>query len=190
VPARNNRSGLNYPQLGRTRIVAAEPAGEGVWPAGFDHVDTQIRVGTGDADFKALAEGILTWQIQRRAGLRVSAPPRAVPGARVTSGFGVGNLRLPVPCEVVWTLESATVLRTDGAEVQLAGFGYGTLPGHPALGEEAFLAMKTSDGGVFFRILAFSKPSGLFFKLGSPVTKLTQRNVTKSYLQAARSLVA
>ena len=91
----------------------------------------------------------------------------------MVSGFGVGNLRLPVPCEVVWALEPAGS-GPDGAEVELAGFGYGTLPGHPAVGEEAFLAMKTDDGGVHFRLLAFSKPAGLIYKLGSPVTKLTQ----------------
>lgn len=185
---KDSRDGLFYPELGRTRLNAEVPTGEGRWPAGFGHVDRQIRVGSGDAAFKALAEGIMTWQIQRRAGLRVAAPPRAVVGARVVSGFGVGDLRLPVPCEVVWALEPAGVLRSDGTDVELAGFGYGTLPGHPALGEEAFLAMKASDGGVYFRLLAFSRPSGLLFKLGSPVTKLAQRNVTKAYLQAARSL--
>lgn len=185
---KTNAGKLNYPQLGRTRILAQEPTGAGVWPDGFASVDTQIRVGTGEAVFAALTEGIMSWQIQRRAGLRVSAPPRAVVGARVVSGFGVGDLRLPAPCEVVWALEPTAVVRSDGAEVELAGFGYGTLPGHPALGEEAFLAMKTSDGGVYFRILAFSKPSGLLFALGAPITKLTQRGVTKSYLQAARSL--
>lgn len=184
-----SRDGLFYPELGRTRLIAEEPTGSGTWPDGFDHVDRQIRVGSGDDAFKALAEGIMSWQIQRRAGLRVSAPPRAVAGARVVSGFGVGDLRLPVPCQVVWALERTGVLRSDGTEVELAGFGYGTLPGHPALGEEAFLAMKASDGGVYFRLLAFSRPSGLLFRLGSPVTKLTQRNVTRSYLQAARSLV-
>jgi uncharacterized protein (UPF0548 family) len=187
---KTNRGGLDYPEMGRTRLIADLPTGEGKWPDGFDHVDRQIRVGFGDAEFKALAEGVLSWQIQRRAGLRVAAPPRAVVGARVVSGFGVGDLRLPVPCEVVWVLEATSVVRSDGTEVELAGFGYGTLPGHPALGEEAFLAMKTSDGGVYFRLLAFSTPSGLLFKLGSPVTKLTQRNVTRSYLQAARSLVS
>ncbi|WP_104087011.1 DUF1990 family protein [Arthrobacter sp. GMC3] len=187
---RTDKGGLNYPQLGLTRMLALEPTGTGEWPQGFGHVDTQIRVGTGDAAFAALTEGIMTWQIQRRSGLRVTAPPRAAVGARVTSGFGVGNLRLPVPCEVVWALEPTVVVRADGAEATLSGFGYGTLPGHPALGEEAFLAMKTSDGGVYFRLLAFSKPAGLLFQLGAPVTKLTQRNVTKSYLQAARSLVA
>lgn len=187
---KTSRGGLNYPELGRTRLIAEEPTGEGRWPDGFDHVDRQIRVGTGGAAFKTLAEGIMTWQIQRRAGLRVSAPPRAAAGARVVSGFGVGELRLPVPCEVVWALEPTVVVRSDGTEVELAGFGYGTLPGHPALGEEAFLAMKTSDGGVYFRLLAFSRPAGLLFRLGAPVTKLTQRNVTRSYLQAARSLTA
>ncbi|WP_371130769.1 DUF1990 family protein [Arthrobacter sp. SDTb3-6] len=185
---KTSRGGLNYPELGRTRLNAELPSGQARWPDGFGHVDRQIRVGSGDAVFKALAEGILTWQIQRRAGLRVAAPPRAVVGARVVSGFGVGDLRMPVPCQVVWALEPTGALRSDGTEVELAGFGYGTLPGHPALGEEAFVAMKASDGGVYFRLLAFSRPSGLLFKLGAPVTKLTQRNVTKSYLQAARSL--
>jgi uncharacterized protein (UPF0548 family) len=188
VLGRNNRDRLDYPQLGRTRRVAEEPPGQGSWPDDFQTVDLQVRVGTGDADFAALAEGILGWEIQRRAGLTVSAPPRATVGARVVSGFGVGALRLPVPCEVVWAQEPATVTRTDNVDVELAGFGYGTLPGHPALGEEAFVATKTDDGGVYFRILAFSRPAGLIFQLGSPVTKLTQRAVTRSYVQAAKSL--
>ena len=185
---RNKSDRLDYPHMGRTRTLAGEPAGAGVWPAGFQRVDLQVRVGTGDADFAALAEGILGWEIQRRAGLAVTAPPRAVVGARVVSGFGVGALRLPVPCEVVWAQEPAPLTRTDNVDVEMAGFGYGTLPGHPAMGEEAFIATKTGDGGVYFRILAFSKPAGLIFQLGSPVTKLTQRAVTRSYVQAAKSL--
>ncbi len=185
---KNDHCRLDYPQLGRTRLNAELPPGEGRWPDGFDHVDRHVRVGSGDAVFTALAGGIMTWQIQRRAGLRVSAPPRAVVGARVVSGFGVGELRLPAPCQVVWALEPTVTLRPDGAEVGLAGFGYGTLPGHPALGEEAFVAMRMPDGGVLFRLLAFSRPAGLLFRLGSPVTKLAQRSVTRSYLRAARSI--
>lgn len=185
----NDRGGLNYPHLGRTRSIATQLTGHGEWPEGFGTiVDQQIRVGTGAGAFAALAEGIMSWQIQRLAGLKVSAPPRAVPGAKIVSGFGVGNLRMPVPCEVVWAMEPARIVRADGVEVEMAGFGYGTLPGHPALGEEAFLAMQTDDGGVYFRVLAFSKPAGLLFALGAPVTKLTQGSVTKSYLQAARRL--
>ena len=120
--------------------------------------------------------------------MTVAAPPRAVVGARVVSGFGVGNLRLPVPCEVVWAMEPQLAPGPDGTEVRMAGFGYGTLPGHPALGEEAFIAMMGADGRVQFRLLAFSKPAGLIFALGSPVTKLAQAGVTRSYQHAARSL--
>lgn len=186
MPQKDSR--LDYPNMGLTRLVALTPAEDIPWPAGFSHVDKTTTVGSGADTFAALAEGIMTWEIQRRAGLSVKAPARAVPGARVVSGFGVGQLRLPVPCEVVWTLESQQLETPGGASVTVAGFGYGTLPGHPALGEEAFLAVMTADGRVDFRLLAFSKPAGLIYTLGSPVTKLTQAGVTRSYQQAARTL--
>ncbi|MDJ0316820.1 DUF1990 family protein [Arthrobacter antibioticus] len=179
---------LNYPYLGLTRLAAQKSVGEMEWPQGFDHVDKTMAVGAGSEAYTALAEGIMTWEIQRRSGLQVSAPPRAVVGARVVSGFGVGRLRLPAPCEVVWALESKTLSGPDGSEVQMTGFGYGTLPGHPALGEEAFIAMKASDGRVFFRLLAFSKPAGFIYALGAPVTKLAQAGVSRSYQKAARTL--
>lgn len=183
-----NRGPLDYPSLGLTRLVAQRYAQAEHWPQGFAHVDKTLSVGTGQEVFDALAEGIMTWEIQRRAGLQVSAPPRAVVGAKIVSGFGVGKLRLPVPCEVVWALEPQTLMGPGGTKMQLAGFGYGTLPGHPAVGEEAFIAMKTAEGRVQFRLLAFSKPAGLIYTLGSPVTKLTQAGVTRSYQQAARAL--
>ncbi|MDJ0312657.1 DUF1990 domain-containing protein [Arthrobacter sp. H35-D1] len=179
---------LDYPFMGLTRLMAQKRAGTGQWPKGFGHVDKTVSVGHGRAAFSALAEGILGWEIQQGAGLTVAAPPRAVVGARVVSGFGVGNLRLPVPCEVVWAMEPQLAPGPDGTEVRMAGFGYGTLPGHPALGEEAFIAMMGADGRVQFRLLAFSKPAGLIFALGSPVTKLAQAGVTRSYQHAARSL--
>ncbi|MFQ4147871.1 DUF1990 domain-containing protein [Arthrobacter sp. LAPM80] len=183
-----NRETLDYPCLGLTRLVAQKPADPSHWPKGFGYVDKTLAVGNGSESFVSLAEGIMTWQIQRGAGLSVSAPPRAVVGARVVSGFGVGKLRLPVPCEVVWALEPQMMAGPDGREVEIAGFGYGTLPGHPALGEEAFIAMKMPDGGVYFRLLAFSRPAGLIYALGAPVTRLTQAGVTRSYQHAARLL--
>lgn len=179
---------LDYPSLGLTRTAALKLPAAVVWPKGFGHVDKTTSVGNGQAAFDALVEGIMSWEIQRRSGLVVKAPARAVVGARITSGFGVGSLRLPVPCEVVWAMEPALVDSPDGGQIQLAGFGYGTLPGHPALGEEAFIAMMTSDGAVQFRLVAFSKPSGLIYALGAPVTRLTQAGVTRSYQQAARTL--
>lgn len=206
--ARDAHPQLTYPQIGLTHALAALDTGDIHFPPGYRGVDITIRVGTGVDDFRALAEGILGWEIQRRAGLTVKAEARARVGGRVVSGFGVGALRLPVPCEVVWTESGENRPTSDGAASAgatgavsagagplMAGFGYGTLPGHPASGEEAFVAILDADtedsgGAVHFRLLAFSRPAGLVFTLGSPITMLTQKLVTRSYLAAARSLVA
>ncbi len=181
---------LTYPQRGLTQRLDDG----GSWPAGYARVKHRVRVGHGGEAYGRLARGILDWGIQRGAGLTVAAVPAASAsmraGGRVVCGFGLARVRLPVPCEVVWVEKpTAVVVLPDGqTRPQRSGFGYGTLPGHPASGEEAFIARIEADGSVHFDVLAFSKPSGLIFKLGSPVTALSQRFVTQRYIQAARAL--
>jgi uncharacterized protein (UPF0548 family) len=46
------------------------------------------------------------------------------------------------------------------------GFAYGTLPGHPERGEEAFALELHDDGAVTFTITAFSRPASLLAKAG------------------------
>lgn len=184
---------LTYGQRGLTQFLgtgSASLSGSDGWPEGYRRVQRRIRVGSGPEGYAQLAAGILSWGIQRGAGLTVHGAPAVEPGGRVLCGFGVGPLRLPVPCEVVWVRQpTAAVVLPDGRlRPQRAGFGYGTLPGHPATGEEAFIASLGSDGGVHFELLAFSKPAGLMYRIASPVTTLAQRLVTHRYLQAARNL--
>ncbi|MCY0904072.1 DUF1990 family protein [Arthrobacter sp. H14-L1] len=197
---------LTYPEHGLTGIFArglsgqdhgngADPTGrDSVTAPGYRWVHKSIVVGSGRAVYERLAEGILSWEIQRGAGLAVRGPDRAVPGARVISGFGLGDLRLPVPCQVVWAQEPVATVDPDEqcgpARGEMAGFGYGTLPGHPASGEEAFIARFGEDGAVRFDVLAFSKPAGLIFRLAAPVTTLSQRLITQRYLHAARRIAA
>ncbi len=197
---------LTYPERGLTRIFArglsgqergqgADPAGRNpAPPAGYRWVHKSIVVGSGRASYERLADGILSWEIQRGAGLAVHGPGRAVPGVRVISGFGLGDLRLPVPCQVVWAQGRDAGAQTDEqcapARGEMAGFGYGTLPGHPASGEEAFIARLGEDGTVWFDVLAFSKPAGLIFRLAAPVTTLSQRLITRRYLHTARRIAA
>ncbi|MCU1572040.1 MAG: hypothetical protein JWO93_122 [Micrococcaceae bacterium] len=184
-----DRGGLTYPEVGETLALIE---GHGNWPRAYRRVQQQQHVGQGPEAYSRLAEGVLSWGIQRGAGLSVSAGPRVVPSGRVRSGFGVGTLRLPVPCEVVWTREpaAAVALPEGGFRPQWAGFGYGSLPGHPATGEEAFVARLEADGAVTFQVLAFSRPAGLAFRLGTPVTVLMQRLVTSRYFEAATRLAA
>ena len=170
--------GLNYPGIGSTETGAA--------PAGYDRVLEEALLGSGLEAYRRVADGILGWELQRRAGLRVRAKsPRAVPGARVVSGFGVGPFRLPAPCQVVWVHEPTP----DGVP-QSAGFGYGTLPGHPARGEESFEVEINNKGEVWLRIRAFSRPANWFYAAGGVVTRAAQRYVTSRYIEGARSLAA
>lgn len=161
---------LTYPEHGLTLTHQA--------PAGYRVARERIRVGEGPEAFRRLSDAIMEWDLHRGAGLRVRADTeRARPGSRVVSGFGAGPLRLPAPCRVVWCVE----------EPGRAGFGYGTLPGHPESGEESFLAVLEPDGGVYFELFAFSRPSSWLYRLGDPVASACQRIVTRGYLRAARA---
>lgn len=154
-------------------------------PAGFRRVTRRVRVGEGHAAYVRLAEGILSWQLHRGAGLRVPVgQARAGVGVDVVPAFGVGPLRLPAPCRVVWVEEPGD----DDGGPQRAGFGYGTLPGHPERGEEAFIAVLESDGAVYFEVFAFSQHANWFFTLGAPVARFFQELVTRRYLSTAQRL--
>jgi uncharacterized protein (UPF0548 family) len=146
----------------------------------------EVRLGSGLAVYQRVASGILSWELQRRAGLRVRADsPRVARGARVVSGFGVGPFRLNAPCEVVWVREPS-----PEGKPQSAGFGYGSLPGHPARGEESFEVEIKDDAEVVLRIRAFSKPGNWFYAAGGLATRAAQRHVTSRYIEGARQLAA
>lgn len=163
----------------------------GVWPAGFRPMQHRIRVGTGEAAFHRLAEGILTFELHRRAKLRIAAAPRAEVGESVVVGFGLGDFRLNAPCQVVWVEKVQNQNENENEDGdRRAGFGYGTLPGHPESGEESFAAVLAADGSVFFELNAYSRHANWFYRLGAPVARFCQELVTRRYLAAARQLAA
>ncbi|MET8066966.1 DUF1990 domain-containing protein [Micromonospora sp. NPDC005686] len=146
---------LTYPEVGATR--------DGGLPAGYHHL--RHRVWLPDDGFPVAVDAVLGWRLHRAAGvvMRTDAP-RAAPGVRATPGVGVGPVRLWGPTEVVWTVD----------EPDRAGFGYGTLPGHPEVGEEAFLVTRGADG-VWFEVTAFSRPAQWYARAGGPVVLGFQR---------------
>jgi uncharacterized protein (UPF0548 family) len=152
--------GLTYAEVGAT--LGAE------LPAGYHHLDERRRLG-GPEVFGTVGDFVLGWGLQRDAGLRV---PTSEP---VSEGLDV-RLRLgpiTVPVRVVRVL----------AEPDRRGFVYGTLPGHPEAGEEAFLVERDA-GGTWLRVRAFSRPARWYSRLGGPVTSWTQRRYTERYLAA------
>ncbi|MCF2530070.1 DUF1990 family protein [Yinghuangia soli] len=162
---------LTYTEIGATLGSAMPP--------GYHHVERRVCVGSGERAFRALAEGIMRWEIQRGAGLEVrAAADRAAVDVDITCVTRVGPVRVPVPCRVVAVVDEAA----------RAGFAYGTLPGHPERGEEAFLAEMGADGEVWFVVRAFSRPGPWWAKLGAPVAKMMQKRVTDQYVRAGQRL--
>lgn len=164
---------LTYPEVGATRD--RDLGGE--LPPGYHHVRYKKAIGHGEAAFEAAAETVLTWGMHRKAGLRVEASaPRAAEGVVVVSSLGVGPARLLLPCRVLYVVDTP----------RRKGFGYGTLPGHPECGEEAFVVHMTGDGTVEARIVAFSRHGRWFTRLGGPIATQGQRIATARYAAVLR----
>jgi uncharacterized protein (UPF0548 family) len=166
---RSGAAAFTYPEVGAT---AGEPL-----PAGYHHVRQAFAIGRGPAAFAAASTELMEWRMHRRAGVRVTSPSPdpAAEGDVVLLTLGVGRLGIRAPCRVVYTVDAD----------RRRGFAYGTLPGHPAVGEEAFVVEHGSDDVVRLLVTAFSRPGTWYARLGGPVTRLGQRIVTRRYGRAA-----
>ncbi|MGA8210141.1 MAG: DUF1990 domain-containing protein [Nocardioidaceae bacterium] len=156
---------FSYEPVGATRTG-------GVLPTGFHHLEEVLDLGAGRRAYEHAVETLMTWRMHTGAGLRVSASAdRAGPAEVVRCRLGP----LRIPCRVVW------VVAGPGA----AGFGYGTLPGHPEAGEEAFV-VTCSDDRVQLRVTAYSRPGGLATRLAGPAGRWGQRLMVRRYAAALR----
>lgn len=157
---------LTYDNVGATR---------GSLPPGYHHLRRSRVVGSGADAFATAESALLGWQVQLRAGLRVAASEAVIkPGAVVLLSAGAGPLQLRAPCRVVYTVTDA----------RRRGFAYGTLPGHPERGEEAFVVEQRDNGDVVFTITAFSRPATAAARAAGPLGRLIQRYFTQRYLDA------
>ncbi|WP_166021127.1 DUF1990 family protein [Streptomyces chilikensis] len=128
-------------------------------PPGFRSLRERTRIGEGEEVFRRAAEALMTWRMHREMGVGVTASAeRAAPDVDVTVTLA-GIVR--APCRVVWAVEQA----------RHVGWAYGTLPGHPESGEEAFVVNRTGDGTVWLTVTAFSRPAKWYAKAGGPATR-------------------
>ena len=164
------RAELTYVEHGATR---------GPLPAGYHHVRHELVLGHGRAVFDRAADALAEWRMHAAAGMSVTpSAPVAAPGAVVALRLGPGVLSLLIPCRVVYTVD-------EPAE---RGFAYGTLPGHPETGEEAFLVRLRPDGEVRVVITAFSRPATLLTRAGGPLARAFQSYFTGRYARSLRRL--
>jgi uncharacterized protein (UPF0548 family) len=159
---------LTYAEVGATQY---DPL-----PDDYHHLRYRTQVGAGAEAFATAGEAVVTFAMHRATGARIRTDAaRARPGVRLTVGLGPLN----APCEVVYTIE----------EPDRTGFGYGTRPGHPERGEEAFVVERDAAGRVWFSVTAFSRPARWFAAAGGPVTVMFQHLYARYCGQTLKRLV-
>lgn len=151
-------------------------------PAGFRPTSRDVVLGAGRDVFDRAAAATMSWQIQQRAGIRVNVLGHEAE-VRPLRADDVVVMRVPlwpvdVPCRVVAVVDEPTRV----------GFAYGTLPGHPESGEEAFLIEQLADDSVVLRIRAFSRASSWVFRIAYPAVLLMQSIYTRRYARALRGI--
>jgi uncharacterized protein (UPF0548 family) len=152
----------------------------GTAPSGFRSARHEIVLGRGIDVFSRAKEGLRTWQAHRLAGVEVFPKgARVQPGETVVVTIGTPCLALAAPCRIVGVRDAPGQW----------GFAYGTLPGHPEQGEEAFMVTMEDDESVRFVITSFSRPGDPLVRLSGPVARGIQTLATKGYLRSLQRYV-
>jgi uncharacterized protein (UPF0548 family) len=152
----------------------------GLEPKGYHQDRYEIFLGRGTKTFQRAVNGLSTWKAHTAPGFRVFPQGEEIrTGATVVVTLGTAFLALAVPCRIVGVID----------EQGRWGFAYGTLPGHPEEGEEAFVVSISPDETVRFNIVAFSRPGDPLVRLSGPLGRGIQKVGTNGYLRALRKFV-
>jgi uncharacterized protein (UPF0548 family) len=155
------RLALTYSAVGAT---ATAP------PTGFVVDHTRSRLGEGEKVFVAANAALECWQ-QFRLGW-LEALPADTP---IKEGQVVAILARSIG---LWWLNACRIVAVvdEDGPVRRFGFAYGTLPDHAGSGEERFLVeWDRQEGGVWYDILAFSRPRHVLARLGYPWVRRVQK---------------
>ncbi|MGW4632776.1 DUF1990 family protein [Nocardia sp. NPDC004415] len=160
------KAALTYPDVGATRTTL---------PAGYHRFRHRRPIGHGRTLFERAAAHILDFGMQKGVGIfRGAETSTAEQGTDLTVFLGIGPIGIVAPCRVVYVLD----------EPDRRGFAYGTLPGHPEIGEELFaVEYDPTDDTVYGLVTAFSRPGAWYVRLGGPVVRLIQRWFAGRYLR-------
>ena len=181
-------------------------------PIGYRPLERTARIGHGDARFEYAWLTALSWGIQRNSGFRVTltdAPPEISEASYTPVSFDEnGEPIVPATAsegdEVVYGADGSRLLAPGDTallgiflgisfpvrviyvvdEPRRRGFAYGTLPGHPEDGEEAWIIEHRDDDSVWITIRAFSRPANGWWWLVNPVLRVFQEYYTRRYLRA------
>lgn len=144
-------------------------------PEGYMIDHNRVKLGHGEALFDRAKEAIWRWQMFNLDWVEIVWASSINGHAPIQVGTSVAVLaKSPIwsfnPCRIVYTVDESV------PKMQRFGFGYGTLPGHVAKGEERFqVEWHHADDSVWYDILAFSQPNHMLTKVGYPMMRLLQK---------------
>ncbi|MFC9968158.1 DUF1990 family protein [Nocardia ignorata] len=142
---------------------------------GFQRFETCVVIGDGEQVWEAARQAVLCWGVKRRSGFRIVPDGTVAVGAEYRVSVGWGPLSVHEPVRVV------AVVDTEDR----CGFAYGTLPGHPVCGEEAFVVHRRPDGTVEFTLRSLTRPAPTgFWRTIFPILLVAQRHYRRRYLRA------
>jgi uncharacterized protein (UPF0548 family) len=152
-------------------------------PAGYVVDHTRIKLGTGEDAFNAARAAIERWEHFRLGWVEAWPSESSIqPGAAVAVLAHLFGLWWLNACKLVYVVDEA-------GPITRYGFAYGTLPAHAESGEERFLIeWDRVDGGVWYDILAFSRPNYVLTRLGYPIVRRIQKTFARD--SAAATLAA
>lgn len=146
-------------------------------PAGYRAYARTVVIGHGDAHWAWASAEVLVWGIKTRSGFRVEpGGPVAVDGEHRLRAM-VGPVVVTEPVRVV-----DVVTTTDRC-----GFAYGTLPGHPVIGEEAFVVHRGPDGTVHLTLRSLTHAGRGRWWILFPALLIAQRIYRRRYVRALQS---
>jgi uncharacterized protein (UPF0548 family) len=152
---------FNYAAVGAT---ATQP------PAGFIVDRTRIRLGKGEAAFRAAQAALLRWKQFDLGWLEAWPADTPIQAGEVVAILArAKGLWWLNACKIVYAVDEA-------GPIHRFGLAYGTLPDHVEKGEERFLIeWDQADDSVWYDILAFSRPNHFLTRLGYLIVRRAQK---------------
>lgn len=143
-------------------------------PTGYVVDQTRIKLGSGEDTFEAAKSALRRWEHFQLGWVGASPTETPISQGEVVAVMGrVLGIWWLNACRIVYVVDEV-------GPITRFGFAYGTLPGHAESGEERFLIeWDRSDGGVWYDILAFSRPNYFVTKLSYPFVRCFQKKFAR-----------
>lgn len=143
-------------------------------PTGYVVDRTRIMLGEGEPVFQSAKFAMQRWEQFRLGWVEAWSPETPIQPAEVVAVMGRAiGLWWINACRIVYVVD-------ESGPITKYGFAYGTLPGHVESGEERFLIeWDHATNGVWYDILAFSRPNQVLTHLGYPVVRRLQKRFAR-----------